>query len=204
MIEDFIHELTEQLKANNYNDIMGAEKAFRDKYKNILNSGVSEFEAIMSLGDPNEEACKLSGKNYTVTDRLSTNKIHTNDDILKSNSDKPKTKSGVYLTDALFMAPGTLLCGLGTFAMTFISLLSIIIGLMYSIKAWTEPFFESTSERGLAFILAIGILIAGALGIVLTVAVYKYIYKGIISYLTDRKIILDAITEKENDPDSKL
>ena len=198
MIEDYIDELTATLKDNDYNDIANAEQIYRNKHNNILNSGVSEFEAIMGLGDPVEEACKLCGKKYTVTDRLTTNKIHTDDDIIKANSDKPKTKVGVYMTDIFFMAPGTLLCGAGTFAMTFVSLLAAIIGVMYSVKAWTASIFESTSERGIAFILAIGIFIAGILGIFLTVAIYKHIFKGFSSYLTDRKIILKAIESKEN------
>ena len=119
------------------------------------------------------------------------------------NPDSPKTKFGVYMTDALFMTPGTLLCAGGTIAMTFISILSVVIGFMYSIKAWTEPLFESTSDRAIAFFIAIGVLIAGSLGIILTVLIIKAVRKGIVAYLADRRQVLSSLTAKQQKQNDK-
>ncbi len=215
MIDDYMKIFTEQLRINNYSNVNGAEILFRKKYSVLIKKGNSEFEAVIALGDPVEEAQLLCGREYTVEDRFKTNQLHENLeddldyknksktvlDVNYDNKDKPKTKIGVYLTDAFFMTPGTLLCGAGTFAMTFISILSVIIGAMYTVMSWIEPAFTTGGARTAAFALSLGVLAAGLFGIYLTYVIIKAMHKGITHYLADRKqnlLYIDAVINAES------
>lgn len=194
MFDEFIKELRKALIQNNVENIDIILADYEEKYNKLIDSGKSEFESVIALGDIEEILCSVTGKEYTAEDRLNNNIPKDCDNII-DKKDMPKSVTGVYLTDAFYYTPAVLISAFGILATAFISVLAAIIGIKYAIFSWIE--FDKVSTQVIGFFLSLLTVACACGGAYLSVLLSKNIIVGSKKYFKDRKLKLSYLKESK-------
>ena len=194
MIESFLKELKEELTKLNADNIDSIIENYREKCESLKNSGMSDIEIILNFGDTKELAYTICGYEFSTYDRLLNNTLEEVN-MEKKNDKKVKSKSEVYISDALFFTPGIILSIAGTVALAFVSALALVVSAKYLYSSWVD---SAIQNRGLAFTLAIFGVITSILGLFLTYILGKKVYIGSKNYFKERKEALNSLNNKND------
>lgn len=192
MIENFLKELKEELIKLNADNIDSIIENYKEKCESLKNSGMSDIEIILNFGDTKELAYNICGYEFSTHDRLLNNTLEEIN-MEKKNDKKVKSKSEIYLSDALFFTPGIILSIAGMIALAFVSGLALVASAKYLYSSWVD---SAIQNRGLAFTLAIFGVITSLLGLFLTYILGKKVYIGSKNYFKERKEACNSLNNK--------
>lgn len=164
MLQDYIDELLRTLVELGISDTAQYAEDFSARYNAMIETGKSEFESIMALGDPVQNAYAIAGVDYTATDRIANHLLDTAKPDAKAEQIKPMS-TGEKIFYIIMLAVTVCL----DIAYLFITALTGIISFAYLGLAW-KKFDGATST------LVFGLAIVG----VIIFAIFAFIAAWII------------------------